>query len=176
LKKMSNLSGIRSSGSRGYSLVELLVILGTVAFISGALAMTYSVVTQTGRMTNEDTVALLQVTEAQRWITTDVQSSDNVTGYSTSAWNCVMNCFNWTGATMSTINVQYVIQDGVLLRKVNGGQGVEIARHLSGPGTDTLFSKSVSENNSYILKIKSVYNDASVSKTYRINKRISGGS
>ncbi len=87
-----------------------------------------------------------------------------------------MNCYNWTGGSMTTVNVEYVIQSGVLLRKVNQGQGVEIARYLSDPGTDTLFAKSATENNTYVLTLKAVYNTSSINKTYKINKRISGGS
>ena len=176
MRPMNKLLIRKTIWERGYTLIELLVIISVVALLSGVLAMTYNLITRTASMNNESSVALLQVTEASRWITKDVQSADNITGYSDIAWNCVMNCYDWTGTSIDTVNVEYVIQNGVLLRIINQSQTVEIARYLSGPGTDTLFAKSASEDNAYILTLKVVYNNASVSKTYKINKRIPGGS
>jgi type II secretory pathway pseudopilin PulG len=169
---MRKIQLLSSGECPGYTLTELLVVLGTVALLSGVIAMTFSVITTTNRMNTDETIAMLQVHEAGRWITKDVQSADNVTGYSDVAWNCAMNCFKWTGTSVATVLVEYVIQDGVLLRKVNGDQGTQIAMHLADPGTNTLFSKSTSENNTYLLSVRAVYNGASISKAYKINKRI----
>ena len=165
---------IRNTGESGYTLVEMIVIIAILSFLSVVMAMTFGMMTKVNIMNVGQGGAMGQVHLAASWISRDVQSADNVTAGLTGNWVCSMGRFFWTGTDINTEKIDYVITGGQLLRKVNGGQGVPVARYIEGVGTDTSFVAASTDNTTYTLKVKSVYNGSSSSGVYQITRGISG--
>ena len=152
----------------GYTLVELLVVISILAVLTSVTAITFSTITIVGTRTASQNMVISQVQMAGDWISKDVVSSCNVTAGSPGSWQCSMQRYIWDGADNVTLQrVSYVIEDGILKRKVEDGAGVEVARFISGSGTDTTFVAS-SENNTYLLTVSSQFNEASFKRVYKI--------
>ncbi|MDD5313130.1 MAG: type II secretion system protein [Dehalococcoidia bacterium] len=158
----------------GYSLVELLAVIGILGFLAAAMALTFATIANVGSRNNAQSIAMTQVNQAGQWISTDVQSAENVTAGSSGTWLCSLNRYNWTGASFATEKIDYEITDGKMMRKVNDNPGPVVAEFISGPGTDTSFTVVPGDNNTFVLTIKAVFNTASYSKVYRINRRMGG--
>ena len=152
----------------GYTLIELLAVLAIMAVLTGALAMTFNLVTNVSANSTEQFLVMSQVQVAGSTISKDVASSCNITTGTAGNWHCSMSRYMWNGTdNVTTTPVEYVITDGVLLRRVNGAQGTRIAEFINGPGTDTTFVSS-SENNTYLLTIKAKYENTSFSSVYKV--------
>ncbi len=152
----------------GFTLVELLVVLAVMAVVTAAMTLAISVMTTVSASSTEQYMAMSQVEVAGNTIIRDVASSCNVTAGSAGSWHCSMNRYTWNGTdNLTTIPVEYTITDGVLERTLNGSQKTLIAEYLVNPGTDTTFLQA-SENNTYLLKLSSRYNDAAFSAIYKV--------
>lgn len=153
---------------RGYTLVELLVVISIMAFLTAAMTITFSVVSNVSAATTEQYMVMSQVQVAGNTIAKDVASSRNVIAGSAGSWHCSMDRYVWNGTdNVTTIPVDYVITDGVLTRRINEAQGIQIAKHISRPGIDTTFMATV-DNNTYLLTITAKYADASFSSVYKV--------
>lgn len=153
---------------RGFTLLELLIVLAVMAVVTAAMTLTISVMTTVSAGTTEQYMAMSQVEVAGNTIIRDVASSCNVTAGSMGSWHCTMNRYTWNGTdNLTTIAVEYTITDGVLERKINGSQKTRIAGYLVNPGTDTAFLQAT-ENNTYILTLSSRFNDAAFSAVYKV--------
>jgi prepilin-type N-terminal cleavage/methylation domain-containing protein len=153
---------------QGYTLVELLVVIGIMAFLTGAIAMTFSLVTNLSANSTEQYLVMSQVQVAGSTIAKDIASSCNITAGTAGNWHCSMSRYIWNGTdNVTTTPVEYVISDGLLTRRVNGAPGTRIAEFISGPGTDTTFV-SLSENNTYLLTVKAKYDKTSFSSVYKV--------
>lgn len=158
----------RSQQTYGYTLVELLVVISILAVLSSVMAITFSTVTVVGTRTASQNMVISQVQMAGEWISKDVVSSCNVTAGSPGNWQCSMQRYIWDGVdNITTKRVSYVIENGILKRKIEDGADVEVARFISGPGSDTTFVAS-SENNTYLLTVSSQFNEASFKSVYKI--------
>jgi prepilin-type N-terminal cleavage/methylation domain-containing protein len=153
---------------KGFTLIELLVVIAIMAFLTGAIAMTFNLVTNVSANSTEQYMVMSQVQVAGSTIAKDIASSCNVTAGSAGNWHCSMSRYMWNGTdNVTTTPVDYIISNGVLTRRVNGTGGTRIAEYISGPGTDTTFV-SASENNTYLLTIKAKYEDTSFSSMYKV--------
>jgi prepilin-type N-terminal cleavage/methylation domain-containing protein len=164
---------------RGFTLLELLVVLAILGFLSAAMAMTFSVVTMTSTMAAGQNMALSQVNLAGNWITRDVRGAFGTVNNTTGNTLCAMQCYVWNGTTFSTDNVTitYTINNGILKRtsQVTGNSASEndIARFIVGPTPGTTYF--VSENSStkyYKLTVKADYNGSNFEKIYKIKQVI----
>lgn len=154
----------------GFTLIELIVTLSIMGAVSAIMAMTFSEATKLTSSDMAQAIVLAQVHQAGESIAKDVASADNITAGSTGTWTCSMVCYQWNGTAFVTQNITYTISNGQLLRN-----GVIIAQYIVNPGTDTLFTQvtpTATENNTYILSIKAVKNNASFSKALKIYQRI----
>jgi len=170
----NKLFSTRNTREGGYTLVELLVIIGILSFLSVVMAMTFGMLAKVNSTNVGQGGAMSQVHLAANWISRDVQSADNVTAGSTGSWGCSVQRYFWTGTAISTEKIDYVITNGQLLRKVNNGQGRQVAQYLSGAGTDTSFVAVSADNATFTLKVKAIYEGSSFSGVYRITRGISG--
>lgn len=154
----------------GYTLVELIVVIGIIGLLAAVMALTFNVVTRVSTTARGQNIVFSQVHTAGNWISKDVESADNVTAGSTGNWKCSIQRYNWNGVdNITTIQIDYNISNGVMTRSVNGGQGQFIAQYISNPGTDTTFMAST-ENNTYLLTVKSVYSKSSYQCVFKINQ------
>ncbi|MGA2158355.1 MAG: type II secretion system protein [Dehalococcoidia bacterium] len=158
--------------SAGFTLIELIVTLSIMGAVSAIMAMTFSEATKLTSSDMAQAIVLAQVHQAGESIAKDVASADNITAGSTGTWTCSMVCYQWQQSTSTFISssVTYTISNGQLLRN-----GVIIAQYIVNPGSDTLFTKVTptgTENNTYVLTVKAVKNNASFSKAFKIYQRI----
>ena len=115
----------------GFTLVELLVVLGIIGVLSGAMAMTFDLVTKTNSMAMEQSNALIQVHMAGSWISKDVKSAYELL---LTPELCSMNCRK--GANFDNYTITYKI-DGSTLKRTSQGllpvgepQTITIARFI----------------------------------------------
>ena len=170
---MRNMHGIYKNGpiirnEGGFTLLELVIVIAVMAVVASAMAITISVMTTISASTTEQYMAMSQVEVAGNTIIRDVASSCNVTAGSEGTWQCSMNRYTWNGSdNLTTVPVVYTITNGVLERTVNSTNKTRIAENLVNPGTDTSFL-AATENNTYIVKLTSQFNDASFSMLYKV--------
>jgi len=172
----SILQKMRKSDLRGYTLIELLVIIAILGAISGVMAMTINIAL---KITSTDTaqgILLSQVHQAASWIAKDVASADNITpdngtnlcSFKRYLWNQVDNI-------TTTTTIDYVVSNSNLLRKVNGGQGSIVAQNIKYPDADTTFIIAPSapyQSNAYLLKLDAGYGNNSYKQQFKMYQRL----
>jgi|GEM_PF-792416 type II secretory pathway pseudopilin PulG len=135
--------------SRGFTLLELIIILSIIGGASAVMAMTFSEAT---RLTSSDVaqaIVLAQVHEAGVSIAKDVASADNITAVSPGNL-CSMTCYQWSGSAFTRGTVTYTITNGNLLRNGN-----YIAQYIDPASTSFIkVTPTVTENNTYLLTIR----------------------
>ena len=130
-----------NKNQRGFTLIELVIVLGITSIILGTVYMAFfEVVTYNTRDTYRMT-AIKEVEHAIYRITLDVQMTQSVSGNLTAANGLTLNWVDWNG---SLNNVTYNVVNGQLQRNcsVNGGQfrrTVEVA-HLNSAQTRCVVS------------------------------------
>ena len=130
-----------NKNQRGFTLIELVVVLGITSIILGIVSMTFfEVFTYNSRNTYRMT-AIKEVEHAVYRITLDVQMTQSVSGNLTAANGLTLNWVDWNG---SLNNVTYNVVNGQLQRScsVNGSQfiySVEVA-HLNSAQTSCVVS------------------------------------
>lgn len=167
---ISGKSGLNAKWSRGYTLIELLVLITIIGGVSAVMALTFSEATKLTSSDMAQAIVLAQVHQAGDWIAKDVAGAYSVSAGSSGNWTCSMSCYQWNGSAFTTSTIAYTISNGVLRRN-----GQYIAQYIVNPGTDTLFTKvtpTVNENNTYLLTVKAVKNNVSFSKVFKIFQRI----
>jgi hypothetical protein len=143
-------------------------VLAIMAFLTGAIAMTFNLVTTVSANSTENYLVMSQVQIAGNTIAKDVASSCNITAGTAGNWHCSMSRYVWNGTdNVTTQPVDYIISNGVLTRRVNATGGTRIAEFISGPGTNTTFV-SATENNTYLLTITATAGDTSFSSLYKV--------
>ena len=65
--------------SRGFTLLELIIILSIIGGVSAVMAMTFSEATKVTSSDMAQALVLAQVHQASDWIAKDVASADNIT-------------------------------------------------------------------------------------------------
>ncbi len=165
-----------ASWRQGYTLVEIIVLISIIGFVSLVMALTFGVVSRINLSDTGQSVSLNQVHQAGSWISRDVESAENITAGSAGSWHCAITRFSYNPAdNITTQSIEYVISNGVLLRKVNGSSGTPVAEYMVNPGTDTTFVKAAAtatENNTYILTVKATYQNSTNTQTFKIFQRI----
>lgn len=165
------------SKRNGFTLVELLIVIGILGFLSVAMAVTFSVVTKTSTLAAGQNMALSQVHLAGSWISRDVQNAlkgsvANTTGL------CSMTCFVLNGQTFSSENVTvtYTINNGILTRisqvGANSPSVNNVAQYIDSSGT-SFTCENVTENKYFKLIVKANYNGSTFEKVYKIKQVLS---
>ncbi len=160
----------------GFTLVELLVIIGILGFLSAAIAMTFSVVTRTSTMAMGQTRALSQVNQAGSWISRDVENAVASTVQPTTGnILCSMQSSVWNGSTFGAENITYMINNGVLTRTsqlgINPANTINVAQFIEGPSADTTYFSSENTTNKYfVLTVKANYNNSVFTRVYKMKQ------
>jgi prepilin-type N-terminal cleavage/methylation domain-containing protein len=163
---------VMASGNRGFTLLELIIMISIIGVTAPIMALTFSEVTRVTSSDMSQAIVLSQVHQAGAWISKDVASAYKVTAGSTGTWTCNMTSYLYNSQTGTFANSyeNYTISNGMLLRNGN-----PIAQYIVNPGSDTLFTQvtpTATENHTYVLKIKAVRNTASFSQTFKIYQRM----
>ncbi|MGD0354596.1 MAG: hypothetical protein ABSB31_04020 [Dehalococcoidia bacterium] len=135
--------------SRGFTLLELIIILSIIGGASAVMAMTFSEATRVTSSDMAQALVLAQVHQASDSIAKDVASADNITA--TSGGNlCSMTCYQWSGSAFTRSTVTYTITSGNLLRN-----GKYIAQYIDPASTSLIkVPPTITENNTYLLTIR----------------------
>jgi prepilin-type N-terminal cleavage/methylation domain-containing protein len=159
----------------GFTLIELIIVIAVLAFVTGVMALMFNMVTKVSGSTMSQNIVLSQVQQSGSWISRDIMSAENVTVYDSGTRLCQIVRYMWNGVdSFEMATIDYDIIDNKLTRAIEPGLGEIIAQFISshGAGTDLTASTSLSENNTYILDVESVYKDSNFSRVYKINKRL----
>jgi prepilin-type N-terminal cleavage/methylation domain-containing protein len=161
---------------RGFTLVELLIVIAVVGLVTGVMAMMFSLVAKISSKSTSQNIVLSQVQQAGSWLSRDIMSADNVTLYASGTRLCKIGRYQWNGTdNITSAIIDYDIINNKLTRTVEPGQTRLIAQFISphGSGTDLTASASASENNTYIFTVTSFYGTSdNFSRVYKMNQRI----
>ncbi len=158
----------------GFTLIEVLVIIAILGAIMGIMAMTFGIVTSTVSTDTAENLIISQVNQAANWITKDVESANSVNTDNGTVL-CSMQRYVWDGNQISgSTIVEYVVIGGVLIRRVDGGAGQTAAQFIVYPDADTTFVQAPAapfQTNTYILKLKTAYQNREYKQVYKIRQR-----
>ena len=100
-------AGLIHKGQRGFSLIELLIVIAITGVVVGGLTMTIMQVLNMDARTRNDMIAVYQVRQAGKLVSEDVLEAQNVNFSGTSGFTLTLN---WTeGTTNYTHNVIYTL-------------------------------------------------------------------
>jgi len=100
-------AGLIHKGQRGFSLIELLIVIAITGVVVGGLTMTIMQVLNMDARTRNDMIAVYQVRQAGKLVSEDVLEAQNVNFSGTSGFTLTLN---WTeGTTNYTHKVIYTL-------------------------------------------------------------------
>jgi prepilin-type N-terminal cleavage/methylation domain-containing protein len=155
----------------GFTLVELLVAMAILGFVSAAMAMTIGVVTKTSTTAVGQSMALSEVRMAGSWITRDVVSAVANTVQPTAGGTlCSMQSYAWNSSTHTFDQpvLTYMLTNGVLTRQVGSAPAVPVAQFID--GTATTFTCEDNATKYFKLTVKADYNGTGVTEVYKMKQ------
>lgn len=160
----------------GYTLLELLVVLAILGLTTAVTAMTIGIALNITATNSAQSILLCDVYQAASWISKDVLSADNITPDNGTVL-CSLKRYAWNGADNITniTQIDYVVSNSQLLRKVNGSSGGIVAEFIKYPDDNTTFTKApvtATENNTYLLKLHAIDGNSSYNQQFKIYQRI----
>jgi len=155
---------------QGFTLIEVLIAVAVLGAITGIMAMTFNMVTRTTTTGTAQNLMMSQVNQAANWIARDIESASSVMTDNGTVL-CSIQRYVWDGDDItSSTTIDYVVNNGMLRRKVNGSEGTPIAQFISYPDPYTKVEHA-SENNTYIIKLRSVYKNSEYRQEFKANQR-----
>ena len=164
---------INLDNNKGYTLIEVMVVVAILGIIMGVMTMTVNTIYQDFKIGRDDAVALRQVQTVGYWITNDIKRAKtvatNVPGVFLS-----LQCYYWDDGTQTMIDdqqVDYIFNNGKLSRVI-GGASVQIAEFIDQANTTVVQDAIIASK--YILTVKSVYGNKQETRQYGAIQRVSG--
>jgi prepilin-type N-terminal cleavage/methylation domain-containing protein len=120
-------------GQKGFSLIELVIVIAIVGFVTGGLTMTIMQVFNMDARTRNDMTAVYQVRQAGKLVSQDVLQAQSVSAGGSSGFPLTLT---WTdeGGTGDSHTVNYTLSGNRLHRSesVNGGNQTVtvVAEHI----------------------------------------------
>lgn len=127
--------GPRHEDQRGFTLVEMLVVIAIVGIIAGGIATTISQTLNISTRSSNHMVAVRQVQQAGKEVRKDALQSQNIT---LGAYDGFPLNLSWTDFNDVAHNITYTLEDGDLVRyALTGGNStsVVIARYIDSSET-----------------------------------------
>lgn len=164
----------------GFTLVELLIVLGILAFLSGLLALVFGFSTKTVVAAMEQNNLLNQMEEASRWISIDVENATGTIGGSSGNILCTIGqraTWNPASKSFDYYNIRYEFDGGVLRRVSqlgsNPSSSIYIAESIELPnGGFTSFTTDNASTRYYTLSLKVTTGNSSMSRVYKMHQVI----
>jgi prepilin-type N-terminal cleavage/methylation domain-containing protein len=111
----------------GFTILEMLISLSILAAITGVMSSAVFIITRTTSQNNEWNINLRQVQNAGYWISQDALMAQVVDTNKPGVF-LAFSSSSWSGGSY---NVDYVLEDNVLMRQVNGSSpGTLIAKYI----------------------------------------------
>jgi prepilin-type N-terminal cleavage/methylation domain-containing protein len=151
--------------SRGFTLIEMLVVVAILGVIMGAMSMTINTLYKDFDIGSNHSLAKRQVEQAGYFLSKDIQMA-----YSVNTTIPFVSMYCYTGVTADTLQtVSYSLSGGNLTRTDSLGSTV-VAQYIDAANS----SISASNNSTYILNITAMYpypSGTTQNGTYRIQQR-----
>ena len=152
---------------KGFTLLELLAVIGISGIITGVMSMTIIMMMKVSAQSNDYAVALQQVQNAGYWITRDVMMAQTVTPEPSPG---VLLTIELDESDGSTTTVDYIFEgDNKLKRQVNGSSSILIAQYILQDWTT--FEQDDEIDSGYKLIIRSSSGEVEVEKSYVVSQR-----
>lgn len=161
---------------KGFSLLEMLIVLGIMGAIGGAMAMTTATIVKITPQSNDQVIALRQVQNGGYWITRDVQTAQTV-DINPATGEFLKLMLTVVGSDDSTVTYQLEDMAGGMKKLVRTSQGVPmlVAEYIyydpvGNPDTSTNILDY--QNNKLSLRITAKSGDTSVIRKYQATQRV----
>ena len=153
------------NGSKGTTLVEILVVVAIVGAIMGAMSMTVNTLLINYNTNRTETILVRQVENAGYWISRDIQEAvPNTIDLNPGGSGFIsLECYNWNpnangglGAWEDNQQIDYTVEEGVM-RRVVDGISMLIAQYITDIGGATAIT--VGDNATYTIDITAADRD-----------------
>ena len=152
-------------GEKGFTLIEMIVVITILGAITGAMAMTMITTMTVSQQSNDHIIALRQVQNAGYWISRDVQMTQTINITKPGVF-LALSWVDWDG---NDFNVDYVFDGDRLERQLNGAPGVLISDHIVVESTTCDWDDG---NNEFEATIKASLGSAEIERIYEVAPRI----
>jgi len=156
---------------KGYTLIELLIVLAILGVIMGPMAMSVSSMYQNFNIGRDSSLALRQVQNTGYWITSDIKRARTVNTNDPDVF-LRLQCYYWDDGTQTMIDnqqVDYIFNTGTL-RRVVGGTSIQIAEFID--QTTTIIVPEGESPTKYTLTVKSIYGNQQETRQYVATPRV----
>jgi prepilin-type N-terminal cleavage/methylation domain-containing protein len=157
---------------RGYTLIEVLIVIAILGVIMGPMAMAVNSMFQNFRIGRDTSLALRQVQNAGYWVTNDIKRAKTV---DTTVPNVFLRlqCYYWDEGTQTMLDnqqVDYVFNSGTLRRTI-GSTTMQVAEFIDQLNTTILLDEVTA---TYTITVKSVFGNSQETRQYHAIQRVSG--
>jgi prepilin-type N-terminal cleavage/methylation domain-containing protein len=167
----------RLMDNKGFTLIEILIVISIVGSVFGAMSMTLNTIYRNYNVGFDKSLALKQVDLASIIISKDINRAKTVGRGLNNGFPLTLTCYDWDDPTMpdQMIDNQVVIYDingSTITRKVGAETAVIIARYIPPSPPTKIEGCTSSENYTCTITIYAKYNNASENGTYKAQQRV----
>jgi len=161
-------------GQRGFTLIEVLIVIALTGLIAGGLTTTILQVFNMSHRTTNRMTAVRQVQQAGFWVSPDVQMAQ-VVDPENDPYTPELLTLTWTEFVVSanyTHEVIYTLEDGELWRSHSVDEGVptviRVAEYINPDQTSVVL---VPGGGAYNFKVTATVGEQSETRTYEVKPR-----
>ncbi len=161
-------------GGKGFTVVELLVVLAITGVIIAPLTMATITLLITPQRTTDQGIVLQQVQNAGRWISRDVQMARSVNSTVLNGGFSLTLTIPMDDNPDNDYTIEYGFEGSTLKRQFSGDNSTSetLIAHYIDTGNTTFSSLP---GGSYKLNIRAVKGEAAVTRGYEVSQRLVAG-